>query len=217
MVRPIPPERQGAHGLFTHMRPLSPSPPERDLRKAVAPGVDPPTRHLVVLVALTTGMAFLLLALALRLGPFAVLGSAPSNTASPAEPADTSLAQLTPPLRGFISRGLDPSIGHFGIDVAVPVGTPVRAAAAGRVLLTDSTHEGGLTLVLTHAKGLVTVYKHNDRLLVQAGDAVTAGTVIALSGSTGRLTTGPHLHFEAWRDDRPLDIRRLVEETEAVR
>lgn len=193
------------------MPPSSPSP---------ASPPTPPASHarhrLLVLAGLVGTLLALLIALALRLGPFAALSSTPDAPAPP-PPADTALAHLTPPLRGFVSRGLDPTIGHFGVDVAVPTGTPVHAAAPGRVLLSDSTREGGLTLVLVHLQGLVTVYKHNDRLLVRAGDSVSAGTPIALSGSTGRLTTGPHLHFEAWRSGQPLDVRSLVEETETVR
>jgi len=131
--------------------------------------------------------------------------------------SDTSLGALTAPLRGFVSRGLDSAIGHYGVDVAVPRGTAVRAAADGRVLLSDTTREGGLTLILAHLNGLTTIYQHNDRLLVRAGVAVSAGEVIAWSGSTGRLTTGPHLHFEAWRGGHPLDVRALVEDTSKVR
>jgi murein DD-endopeptidase MepM/ murein hydrolase activator NlpD len=212
MVSPNRPERQGTHGLFTRMPPSSPSsvsPPTR-------PHADRALRRVVVLAALVGTLLALLIALALRLGPFATLASVPADPPAPPS-ADSALARLTPPLRGFVSRGLDPAIGHFGVDVAVPTGTPVHAAAPGQVLLSDSTREGGLTLVLAHPQGLVTVYKHNDRLLVRAGDLVSAGMPIALSGSTGRLTTGPHLHFEAWRAGQPLDVRALVEETETVR
>lgn len=170
-------------------------------------------RRLLWLMVLMALAALALLTIALKLGfPVAPLPAA----LLPATP-DTALQSLTPPLRGFVSRGLESAIGHFGVDVAIPSGTPVRAAAAGRVVLADSTHAGGQTVILVHAGGLTTVYQHNERLLVRAGQAVAAGEIVARSGNTGRLTTGPHLHFEAWRNGQPIDVRPLIEETEGIR
>ena len=132
--------------------------------------------------------------------------------ALPAPPDGAAGGALTllPPVRGFVSRGLLPGIGHHGVDVPVPVGTPVHAVAAGRVVLADDTRSGGQTLVLAHAGGYVSVYKHNAALLVGMGDTVGAGDAIARSGNTGELTTGPHVHVEVWRDGVPLDLRPLV-------
>ena len=117
---------------------------------------------------------------------------------------------LVPPVQGFVSRGVVPSIGHYGVDVPLAENTPVRAVADGRVVLADGARAGGETLVVAHAGGRVSVYKHNARLLVAAGDSVRAGQVVARSGNTGALTSGPHLHVELWRDGVPLDLRRLV-------
>ena len=80
----------------------------------------------------------------------------------------------------------------------------------GETLGPDDARAGGQTLVVAHAEGQVSVYKHNARLLVATGDSVRAGQVVARSGNTGALTSGPHLHVEFWRDGVPLDLRRLV-------
>jgi murein DD-endopeptidase MepM/ murein hydrolase activator NlpD len=84
---------------------------------------------------------------------------------------------------------------HYGVDVAVPVGTPVRAPADGAVSLAraDLYFTGG-TLMLDHGHGLSSIMVHLSKLMVKEGEAVTQGQVIALSGMTGRAT-GPHLHW----------------------
>ena len=86
--------------------------------------------------------------------------------------------------------------GHTGIDIAVPTGTPVRAALPG-VVTTATYNAGGYGyyVKVDHGNGMVTLYAHNSKLLVKVGDAVEAGDMVSLSGSTGR-STGPHLHFE---------------------
>ena len=88
------------------------------------------------------------------------------------------------------------SSGHTGIDIAVPMGTPVRAALPG-VVTTATYNAGGYGyyVKIDHGSGMVTLYAHNSKLLVKAGDTVEAGDMVSLSGSTGR-STGPHLHFE---------------------
>lgn len=86
--------------------------------------------------------------------------------------------------------------GHRGMDLAVPTGTPIRAALGG-VVTTAKYNAGGYGyyVMIDHGNGLVTLYAHCSQLTVQAGQTVSAGDVIALSGATGRVT-GPHLHFE---------------------
>ncbi len=92
---------------------------------------------------------------------------------------------------------------HYGVDVAVPRGTPVRAPASGVVSLAapDMYYTGG-TLMIDHGHGLTSTLLHLDKLLVQAGDEVAQGQVIAESGMTGRAT-GPHLDWRvSWFDSR---------------
>jgi murein DD-endopeptidase MepM/ murein hydrolase activator NlpD len=88
----------------------------------------------------------------------------------------------------------EPRSPHSGIDIAVPVGTPVHAPLAGRVLLVSKMYLDGTTVVLGHGNGLVSVYCHLSHTDVKKGDWVKTGDVIGESGMTGRAT-GPHLHW----------------------
>ena len=85
--------------------------------------------------------------------------------------------------------------GHTGMDLAVPTGTPIRAALDGTVTLSKYYGSYGYCVMIDHGGSLATLYGHNSRLLVSVGQTVRAGDVISLSGATGRVT-GPHLHFE---------------------
>ena len=85
--------------------------------------------------------------------------------------------------------------GHTGMDLAVPTGTPVRAALDGTVTTATYHSSYGYYVMVDHGNGLSTLYAHNSRLMVKVGQTVEAGAVVSLSGSTGR-STGPHLHFE---------------------
>lgn len=110
------------------------------------------------------------------------------------------------PVDGPISSAFGPRWGtvHEGIDIAVPTGTPVRAAAGGRVKFAGRYGAYGLLVIVDHGGGITTRYAHNSRLLVEVGDEISRGEVIAISGDTGR-STGPHLHFEIRKDGRALD------------
>ena len=87
------------------------------------------------------------------------------------------------------------SDGHSGMDLAVPQGTPVRAALPGTVIVAGYEATYGNYIMIEHANNLRTVYAHCSQLTARTGQEVQAGTVVALSGATGRVT-GPHLHFE---------------------
>ena len=94
---------------------------------------------------------------------------------------------------------LDPITGenamHEGVDFTADVGTPVKAAAAGIIISVDRHGAYGNMVDIDHGNDLVTRYAHNSKVLVQPGELVKRGQVIAAVGNTGR-TTGPHLHFE---------------------
>jgi murein DD-endopeptidase MepM/ murein hydrolase activator NlpD len=91
-------------------------------------------------------------------------------------------------------------VHHDGIDISAPHGTPVRAAAAGRVLYSDRLRGYGNIVILDHGDGFATVYAHNTRNQVSAGERIGVGQVIASVGETGQ-TSGPHLHFEVREDN----------------
>jgi len=101
------------------------------------------------------------------------------------------------PANGTFTSPFGPRWGrmHEGIDIAVPTGTPVVAAAAGRVISSGWSGGYGNLVVVDHGGGVATAYAHNSRLLVSPGQSVGQGTTLALAGSTGN-STGPHVHFE---------------------
>lgn len=105
-----------------------------------------------------------------------------------------------PPAEGFVTRGYDARVGHYAADIAVEVGTPVHSIGDGYVIMADWTQEGGRAIAVQHAGGFVSIYKHNRRLLKRVGERVHAREIIAESGNSGEITTGPHLHVELWRN-----------------
>jgi murein DD-endopeptidase MepM/ murein hydrolase activator NlpD len=115
-----------------------------------------------------------------------------------------------PPVKGIISGEYDAEIKHYAVDVAATTGTPIKAAADGTVVFASWSVETGYTMLIEHAYGLITVYKHAGSLIKEQNDQVLAGEVIASVGNTGELTTGPHLHFEIWSDGYPLDPTNFI-------
>lgn len=103
------------------------------------------------------------------------------------------------PLTGTVSQKYDAKAKHLAIDIVAPKNTPVKAAADGTVIFSGWTTETGYVLILKHTDDYISVYKHNGNLLKEQGDFVKSGEAIASVGSTGELTTGPHLHFELWK------------------
>jgi murein DD-endopeptidase MepM/ murein hydrolase activator NlpD len=94
---------------------------------------------------------------------------------------------------------------HTGVDIAAPLGAPVRATAPGKVLLVGYEKGGyGLYVVIEHGAGLSTLYAHLEMAFVRRGDQVMRGQVIGRVGSSGR-STGPHLHYEVRLAGRPVD------------
>jgi murein DD-endopeptidase MepM/ murein hydrolase activator NlpD len=110
---------------------------------------------------------------------------------------------LTMPVDGFFTRGFDPQQFHFGIDIAGKQGSPILAAADGNVVFAGWTYEYGFTIILAHDRGYMTVYKHNQTIMKNSGAKVKRGELIALLGNTGVTSSGPHLHFEVWKNGTP--------------
>lgn len=98
---------------------------------------------------------------------------------------------------------------HGGIDIAVPTGTPVKAAASGTVIEAGYMDGYGYGIVIYHGDGVTTWYGHNSQLLVSKGDAVVRGQVISRSGSTG-VSTGPHVDFRIKLDDETVNPRTYL-------
>ena len=118
---------------------------------------------------------------------------------------------LFPPVNGSISEPYNSQNKHYAVDVVVAKDTPVKATADGTVILAEWTTQTGYVIILEHSEGLLSVYKHNSSLTKEQGELVKAGEVIAISGNTGELTTGPHLHFELWSNGYPLDPATFID------
>jgi murein DD-endopeptidase MepM/ murein hydrolase activator NlpD len=123
---------------------------------------------------------------------------APSSAAPDSVPAGWPLS-----LKGFETASFSGADGHPGVDVAVPVHTPVLATASGTVVAADSDPIYGHYVILDHGE-LETMYGHNAVLLVEVGERVSRGQPIAYSGNSGR-STAPHLHYEVRRGGRAID------------
>ncbi len=108
-----------------------------------------------------------------------------------ARPADGRLASRFGLRRIFNG---EPRAPHSGLDIAVPLGTPILATAAGRVLAVDDYFFNGKTVFVDHGNGLLSMYCHLDRIDVKEGDTLRKGQRLGLAGATGRAS-GPHLHW----------------------
>jgi murein DD-endopeptidase MepM/ murein hydrolase activator NlpD len=109
------------------------------------------------------------------------------------------------PVTGSITQKFDAVEKHYAIDIVAKTDTPVKAVADGTVIFAEWTAETGYVIMVQHSSEFVSVYKHNGNLLKNQGDFVKSGEVIASVGSTGELTTGPHLHFELWNNGYPVN------------
>ncbi len=113
------------------------------------------------------------------------------------------------PLKGVVSQGYDASVHPF-IDITAPAGSVVKATLDGTVISAGWSDDAGYTIQVQHEGDIISIYKHNEKLLKKTGDKVTAGSPIALVGSTGRLSTGEHLHFELWYKGESVDPTKYI-------
>jgi murein DD-endopeptidase MepM/ murein hydrolase activator NlpD len=147
------------------------------------------------------------------------LGTLPASIANaPVVPINPNGSQLVWPAHGVSitqpfgpsAYPFEPSFGgfphfHTGLDLAGPLGSPIMSAADGVVVAADTSTVGyGNHIIIAHAGGLLTLYGHLETMLVKPGDAVKAGQVVALLGSTGN-STGPHCHFEVRLNGQPVN------------
>ena len=118
---------------------------------------------------------------------------------------------MFPPVNGTISEDFNVEDKHYAIDLVVAENAPVKATADGTVIFSSFTTDTGYVIILEHNNALISVYKHNSKLIKKQGDLVKAGEVIAASGNSGDLTTGPHLHFELWSDGYPVNPNNFID------
>jgi murein DD-endopeptidase MepM/ murein hydrolase activator NlpD len=104
---------------------------------------------------------------------------------------------LLDPIVGTVSqkfKGMD----HPGVDIIAEKNTPIMAIYEGKVIHAGYDEKDGFTMILSHPTGIISIYKHCDKLLKKVGESVRGGDPIAIIGNTGSRSSGPHLHFELW-------------------
>ena len=135
--------------------------------------------------------------------------AAPTPAPSPS-PTAAAVSRFAWPVSGTIRRGFTARGSadyHDGIDIAVPVGTAVRAADAGKVVFAgEEPSQFGKLVIVEHDGGWTSAYAFLSRITVKEGEEVNRGERVGLSGRTGRAR-GPELHFEVRRNNRPVDPR----------
>ena len=113
------------------------------------------------------------------------------------------------PLKGVVSQGYDP-VAHPYIDITAPAGSVVKSVLDGTVIFAGWDDKTGHTIQVQHEGDIISIYRHNAKLLKKSGDKVTAGSPIALVGNTGEMTTGDHLHFELWHKGEAVDPTKHI-------
>ena len=113
------------------------------------------------------------------------------------------------PVKGQITQKFNPLDNHFALDILVDTGTPVKSILEGKVIFSEWSVDTGYVLIIDHGDDIISVYKHNSKVLKTQNNFVKAGEVIAYSGNQGTLSTGPHLHFELWKDGTPINPEPL--------
>jgi len=115
------------------------------------------------------------------------------------------------PVDGYVTRGVQLEKNHLGIDIAAKQKDKVRAPANGRVIYAGESDIFGKTIIINHPGGFVTVFGHNDTILVQSGEKIKKNQIISRVGETG-ISQGPHLHYEIWKNNQVLDPREIIPE-----
>ena len=109
-----------------------------------------------------------------------------------------------PPVKGAVTQEYNTSNRHPFIDIAIKDNSTIHATLDGTVIAAFWDKDTGYNIYIQHANDLISVYKHNTKLLVDVGDHVIAGATISLAGNAGSISTGPHLHFELWHKGEPV-------------
>lgn len=108
------------------------------------------------------------------------------------------------PVKGVVSDPFDRAL-HPYVDITAPAGSMVMAVQDGTVVYTGWEEEDGYILIIQHSGDILSIYKHNEKLLHKAGKAVKAGTPVGVLAASSSLTKGDHLHFELWYEGKAID------------
>ena len=114
------------------------------------------------------------------------------------------------PITGEITQGFNSKDNHYALDISADIGTPVKSILEGKIIFSEWSVDTGYVIIIDHGQDIISVYKHNSKALKKQNDFVQAGEVIAYSGKQGNLSTGPHLHFELWKNGTPINPQPLL-------
>ena len=128
---------------------------------------------------------------------------------SPKKTLPIEALSFFPPVKGVVSEGFERTL-HPYIDITAPAGSMVTAVLDGTVVHTSWDSEEGYLIVVQHAGDILSIYKHNQKLLRAPSDVVKAGTPIGLVAESASLTKGNHLHFELWYEGQPMDPTQFI-------
>ncbi|MCQ2147846.1 MAG: M23 family metallopeptidase [Bacteroidales bacterium] len=116
---------------------------------------------------------------------------------------------FTPLKNGTVTKEFDKA-SHPYIDLTAPANSIVMSVLEGTIIFAGWDDDAGYSVIIQHKSNILSIYKHNQKLLKKVGDKVSAGTPIALIGGQGNLTTGDHLHFELWQNGTAEDPTKFI-------
>lgn len=118
---------------------------------------------------------------------------------------------IVEPIKGIVVSKYSPSQNHFGIDIAAISDEVIKATYRGTVISSAYTIENGYTIIIQHKSNLISVYKHAKSSLVKEGERVATGQIIANYGDSGENSSGPHLHFELWKNGKSINPENYIQ------
>jgi murein DD-endopeptidase MepM/ murein hydrolase activator NlpD len=114
------------------------------------------------------------------------------------------------PVKGLITQSFNLDEDHFGVDIVSKENELIKNTLNGVVVFSSWTSQTGNVIAVQHENNLLSIYKHNSVLLKNQGETVEAGEAIAIIGNSGKWTSGPHLHFELWYNNRAVDPEQYI-------
>jgi murein DD-endopeptidase MepM/ murein hydrolase activator NlpD len=139
-----------------------------------------------------------------------IYNPAPATANPAAKPESLENLFLFTPVRGVVSDKFNLTTNHLAVDIVAPPSATVMSVLDGTVIMANWIAETGYVIQIQHDHDIISLYKHNEKLLKKPGDRVKAGEAIAIVGNSGELTTGPHLHFELWYKGIPVDPLKYI-------
>lgn len=120
------------------------------------------------------------------------------------------VSYFSAPVKGVVSQPFDRK-EHAAIDVVTLKNTSILSCQAGTIVYSGYTQKDGFTVIIAHPNGYMSVYKHARNVFKRSGDRVQMNDPIGIVGTTGENSTGPHLHFELWHNQQPVDPQQYVQ------